>query len=77
MSENPQDIVKFRSLVLSISNGRGVIYANSLFCKYVGLPVGQVVGRKLDELAVDTSSEVSEFFADPQQILDARPPSCG
>ena len=67
MSENPQDIVKFRSLVLSISHGRRVIYANSAFCKYVGLPAEQVVGRKLDELAVDTSGEVSEFFAAPHK----------
>lgn len=67
MSENPQDIVKFRSLVLSISNGRGVIYANSAFCKYVGLPVEQVVGRKLDELSALTSGEVSEFFAAPHK----------
>jgi serine/threonine protein kinase/TPR repeat protein/class 3 adenylate cyclase len=67
MSENPQDIVKFRSLVLSISSGRGVIYANSAFCKYVGLPVEQVVGRELAELAALTSGEVSEFFADPHK----------
>jgi len=67
MSENPQDIVKFRSLVLSISSGRGVIYANSAFCKYGGLPVEQVVGRELAELAALTSGEVSEFFADPHK----------
>jgi hypothetical protein len=67
MSENPQDIVKFRSLVFSISSGRGVIYAKSAFCKYVGLPVEQVVGRKLAELAALTSGEVSEFFAAPHK----------
>jgi class 3 adenylate cyclase len=61
----------FQSLVLWISSGRGVIYANSSFCEYVGLPIEQVVGRDPKELAALVSGEIAEFFENP--IASATP----
>jgi serine/threonine protein kinase/TPR repeat protein/class 3 adenylate cyclase len=67
MSLDPHGTTKFRSLVLSISQSRSVIYANSAFCEYVGLSVEQVVGCELSEVSVLTSGEIAEFFADPHK----------
>lgn len=66
MSEKPSRSTAFRSLVLWISSGRGVIYANSAFCEYIGLPVEQIVGRDPRELAALASGEIADFFEDPQ-----------
>jgi len=52
------------SLILSISRARGVLYANTAFCEYVGLPIEQVVGRNPQEFSALTSGEVAEFFAE-------------
>lgn len=52
------------SLILTISLARGVLYANTAFCDYVGLSIEQVVGRNPQEFSALTSGEVAEFFAE-------------
>ncbi len=66
MTEETARSPAFRSLVLWISSGRGVLYANSAFCEYIGLPIEQIVGRDPRELAALASGEISEFFENPQ-----------
>jgi len=53
------------SLVLWISTGRGVVYANNAFCEYVGLSIEQVIGCSTIELAQFTSGEIADFFENP------------
>jgi len=54
-----------QSMLLWISSGRGVLYANSAFCNYVGLPIEQLVGLDPRQLVEFTTGDVAEFFANP------------
>jgi len=53
------------SLVVWISDGRGVIYANDAFCRYTGQPIEHIIGRAATDLAQITSGEISDFFENP------------
>jgi len=59
----------FRSMVLRISSGDVVLYANEAFCRYAGKPRNSIEGCAVAELAKMTTGEVSETFTSIVQHL--------
>lgn len=55
-------MANFRSMVLRVSSGHVVLYANKAFCRYTGRSRERIEGRAAADLAGMTTGEVAECF---------------